>query len=323
MATNFFQHEHAIVESTHIGENTRIWAFAHILPGAKVGRECNICDHTFIENDVVIGDRVTIKCGVQVWDGVHLEDEVFVGPNATFTNDNFPRSKQYPDPEKRPRTRVKRGASIGGNATILPGVTIGESAMVGAGSVVTHDVPPNAIVAGNPAKIISYTGVPRPEPTRKPVLTPAAGAVMPTDVQGVTLHGLPHVDDMRGELTFAEVKHHVPFDIKRFFLVYNVPSSEVRGEHAHRTLHQFLVCVHGVCRVIADDGVNRREFLLDSAAVGLHVPPMVWAVQYKHSRDAVLLVLASDHYDAADYIRDYTEFTRLVRGEDPGKRAGE
>ena len=107
-------------------------------PGARIGRDCNLCDHTFIENDVIVGDRVTIKSGVQLWDGITLGDDVFVGPNATFTNDNFPRSKQHQ--KTVPRTTVKAGASIGGNATILPGVTIGERAMVGAATVVTRDM---------------------------------------------------------------------------------------------------------------------------------------------------------------------------------------
>src|SRR2546421_7251256 len=113
-----FQHAQAIVESKSIGEKTRIWAFAHILSGAKIGRDCNICDHTFIENDVVVGDRVTIKCGVQLWDGLRVEDDVFISPNATFTNDRYPRSKQYL--AEYPQTIIRRGASIGANATILP-----------------------------------------------------------------------------------------------------------------------------------------------------------------------------------------------------------
>lgn len=150
---NYFVHSHSLVESTKIGKDTRIWAFAHVLPGACVGAECNICDNVFIENDVVIGDRVTIKCGVQVWDGVTLEDDVMVGPNATFTNDLYPRSKQAFELR---RTVVKKGASIGANATILCGITIGEGAMVGAGSVVLKDVPPRAVVVGNPARIIRY-----------------------------------------------------------------------------------------------------------------------------------------------------------------------
>src|ERR1700736_3377799 len=155
-AARFFQHSAAIVETDRIGDGTRVWAFAHILPGARIGADCNICDHTFLENDVVVGDRVTVKCGVQLWDGVTLEDDVFVGPNATFTNDAFPRSGQHQ--ETVSRTLVRRGASIGANATILPGITIGERAMVGSGSVVTRDVPPDAIVGGNPARIFGYVG---------------------------------------------------------------------------------------------------------------------------------------------------------------------
>src|SRR5215469_2307001 len=144
----YFKHETALVESPCVGDDTRIWAYAHVLKGATIGRDCNICDHTFIENDVIIGHRVTVKCGVQLWDGVRIEDDVFIGPNATFSNDAFPRSKQRP--ERFLNTFVKRWASIGANATILPGITIGEHVMIGAGAVVTHDVPRNAVVAGNP-----------------------------------------------------------------------------------------------------------------------------------------------------------------------------
>ena len=154
MASHYFKHPNAIVESPQIGKDTRIWAFVHILPGAVIGEDCNICDHVFIENEVLIGDRVTIKSGVQVWDGITLEDDVFVGPNATFTNDRFPRSKQQPD--EILRTVVRTGSSIGANATLLPGVEIGRCAMVGAGAVVTKNVPPHAIVVGNPARIMGY-----------------------------------------------------------------------------------------------------------------------------------------------------------------------
>jgi acetyltransferase-like isoleucine patch superfamily enzyme len=151
---DYFRHPQALVESSRIGRGTRIWAFAHVLPGATIGEDCNVCDHTFIENDVVVGDRVTIKCGVQLWDGVRLEDDVFVGPNATFTNDLMPRSRQRPPALLQ--TVVRKGASIGANATILPGVEIGAGAMVGAGSVVTKNVPPGAVVTGNPARVRRY-----------------------------------------------------------------------------------------------------------------------------------------------------------------------
>jgi UDP-2-acetamido-3-amino-2,3-dideoxy-glucuronate N-acetyltransferase len=155
MTLPFFAHPQALVESDRIGAGTRVWAFAHVLPGATIGAECNICDGVFVENDVTVGDRVTVKCGVQLWDGVTLEDDVFVGPNATFTNDLFPRSGQHPDAYAR--TLVRRGASIGANATILAGTTIGPNAMIGAGAVVTKSVPPNAIVVGNPARIVGYS----------------------------------------------------------------------------------------------------------------------------------------------------------------------
>lgn len=308
----YTRHENALVESTSIGRNTRIWAWAHILPGAVIGEDCNICDHTFIENDVTVGDRVTIKSGVQLWNGITIQDDVFVGPNATFTNDSFPRSKHYP--ERFLRTVIKVGASIGANATILPGISIGERAMVGAGAVVTRNVPPFAIVAGNPARIIGYEGA-KPQQTHAPTPAPWQPSAVPTAIAGVTLHRLPSAADMRGQLSFAEIGKHVPFEVKRFFLVYGVPSKEIRGEHAHRALHQFLVCVHGTCSVMADDGRNREEFLLDDPTIGLHLRPLTWAVQYKYTPDAVLLVLASGYYDPSDYIREYSEFTQVLEGQ--------
>lgn len=144
-------HRLSDVQTTKIGRNSRVWQYVVILPNAVVGDDCNICSHSFIENDVVIGNRVTIKCGVRIWDGVTIEDDVFVGPNVAFTNDKFPRSKDHKEPEK---TLVRRSASIGANAAILSGIEIGENAMVAAGAVVTGDVPPNTVVAGNPAKVV-------------------------------------------------------------------------------------------------------------------------------------------------------------------------
>ena len=148
---SIFTHELSDVQSSTIGAGTKIWQYVVVLKNAVIGEDCNICSHCFIENDVVIGDRVTIKCGVQIWDGLRIEDDVFIGPNATFTNDPYPRSKQE---FALLQTIIKKGATIGANATILPDITIGENAMVGAGSVVTKDVPPNVLVVGNPARII-------------------------------------------------------------------------------------------------------------------------------------------------------------------------
>lgn len=147
-------HPLADVNSSNIGEGTRVWQYCVILSGAGIGENCNICAHTLIEADVVIGRNVTVKSGVFLWDGTRIEDDVFIGPNATFTNDPMPRSKVYPEAFKG--IHVQQGASIGANATLLPGITIGRYAMVGAGAVVTQDVPERAVVVGNPARIIRY-----------------------------------------------------------------------------------------------------------------------------------------------------------------------
>lgn len=147
-------HQLSDVQTKSIGEKTRIWQFSVVLPGAVLGKNCNICAHTLIENDVIIGDNVTVKSGVYLWDGIRVEDNVFIGPCVAFTNDKYPRSKHFP--EEFSKILIKEGASIGANATILPGLTLGEHCMIGAGSVVTKDVPPYAVVVGNPAKVVKY-----------------------------------------------------------------------------------------------------------------------------------------------------------------------
>jgi UDP-2-acetamido-3-amino-2,3-dideoxy-glucuronate N-acetyltransferase len=311
--TEHFQHEKALVESQQIGRGTRIWAFAHVLPGAVIGQDCNVCDHVFIENDVRVGDRVTIKCGVQVWDGITLEDDVFVGPNATFTNDPNPRSRKHLS--AHPRTVVQQGASIGANATILPGITIGRHAMVGAGAVVTRSVPPHALVVGNPARIVRYVGADSgaPDPTEKRAVGLAVGPDREPHVEGVRILRVPVIPDLRGNLSARELGKGMPFVPQRYFVVFDVPSKEVRGAHAHRVCEQFLSCLHGSVAVVCDDGVNRQEFLLDSPEIGLYLPPMVWGIQSKYSADASLLVLASHGYDPDDYIRDYDTFLQERR----------
>ncbi|OME70382.1 N-acetyltransferase [Paenibacillus sp. FSL A5-0031] len=151
---SYFKHEKALVETDKIGDDTRIWAFTHILSGAQIGKNCNINDHTFIENDVVLGDNVTVKSGVYIWDGVRISDNVFIGPNVTFTNDLNPRSKQYP--VEFAKTIINEFASIGANSTIIAGNSIGRYAMVGAGSVVTKSIPDHTIWYGNPARMKGY-----------------------------------------------------------------------------------------------------------------------------------------------------------------------
>lgn len=305
---DFYVHPLADVQSMRVGSGTKLWQYVIALPDATIGADCNVCSHCFIENDVVIGDRVTIKNGVQLWDGLRVGDDVFIGPNVTFTNDKRPRSKQHP--VEYLATHIEAGASIGGGATILPGLKIGRSAMVGSGAVVTRSVPPNAIVVGNPARIIGYVDAHGAELGKKS--SEQAKGSVESDDWNVKLFELPRVTDIRGSLTVGEFERSIPFIAKRYFMVFDVPSVETRGEHAHRECHQFLICVRGSVSVVADDGHKRREFVLDRPDLGLHLLPMVWGIQYKYSPDALLLVFASHYYDSSDYIRDYDEFLALV-----------
>jgi acetyltransferase-like isoleucine patch superfamily enzyme len=306
----FFKHPQAIVESANIGARTRVWAFAHILPGAIVGADCNICDGVFVENDVIVGDRVTVKCGVQLWDGVRLENDVFVGPNATFTNDPRPRSGHRP--QRFAQTIVCARASIGANATILPGLTIGEGALVGAGAVVTKSVPPNAVAVGNPARVTGFVDAHGVLEFRNASRAPGSAKRERLPVRGTSLIEIPLVADARGVLSFAEIGRHLPFIPKRYFTLHGIAGGAGRGNHAHRELHQFLVCLNGACLLELDDGVNRHELHLDSPALGVHAPPLIWCRLWTLGADTVILGLASHEYMAADYIHDYAEFLRLV-----------
>jgi hypothetical protein len=241
---------------------------------------------------VVIGDRVTVKSGVQLWDGIETEDDVFIGPNATFCNDPFPRSKAYL--ESYPVTRIRRGASIGANATILAGLTIGRHAMIGAGAVVTSDVPAHAVMVGNPARVVRLTD---------------ARPMDPADSNRLSTVDL--ITDHRGELMVRQVGTNLPFDPKRVFVIMHVPGKHIRGDHAHKELHQYLVALSGSVKVVLDDGREREFVKLDTPRLGLYVRPMTWCTLYDYSPGAVVMCLASDVYDASDYIRDYEDFCRL------------
>ena len=301
---SYFVHPHGICESDSVGDATRVWAFAHILPGARIGTDCNICDHVFIENDVVVGDRVTVKSGVQLWDGVRLGNDVFVGPNVSFANDRFPRSKQQP--ESFLVTTIADGASLGAGAVVLPGVRVGRNAMVGAGAVVTKDVPANAVVIGNPAHIVRYSN------------TTMSRTMQSTEHETIELAGscrliaLRVASDLRGSLAAIELTTDLPFVPARFFAVFGVPSKDVRGEHAHRVCEQVLVCLRGSVTCIVDDGQEREQIQLDRPDVGLYMPAMTWGTQYQYTADSVLGVFASLPYDATDYIREYDEFLAVI-----------
>lgn len=299
-----FIHPLSDVQSPHIGEGTRIWQFCVVLPDARIGAGCNICANTFIENNVRVGDRVVVKCGVQLWDGIRLSDDVFVGPNATFTNNRTPRAHDRAGEVLE--THVLQGASIGANATILPGLTIGRHAMVGAGAVVTRNVPAYAVVKGNPARITGYT--------RGPGAAEGSASLdfTTSPMEGVSLVRLTTVSDLRGDLLAVDLAKQVPFPVERVFHVMNVPSHHIRGEHAHKVCHQLLVCLQGSVSVVADNGTERKEWILDRPDLGIHLHPMIWGIQYHYTNNAVLTVFASHTYDPDDYIRDYEEYTRTI-----------
>ena len=199
------------------------------------------------------------------------------------------------------KTVVKQGASIGANATLLPGITIGKDALVGAGSVVTSDVPHGTVVAGNPARVLRYTM------DRNPPY-PSPGVIGESVIEGVRWIELTGIHDVRGQLTVVEWSKHLPFEPKRVFFVHRVPSTKVRGAHAHKACQQILLCLTGSVHVVLDNGNQREELILDSANRALLIPAGIWATQYRYSLNAVLVVFASHEYDEADYIRDFDEY---------------
>jgi hypothetical protein len=228
---------------------------------------------------------------------VRIEPGAVVGDRVLFAE------------ESQAETVVRSGARIGAGAVIGGGVEIGRGALVRPGSVVLSSVPANAVVAGNPAEVVGYVDA---EPVLGPVSVTPPSAV-PLDVGGAVLHRMQRVRDWRGDLTVGEVGRDLPFEPKRWFMVFGVPDTQLRGAHAHQICHQFLICVRGSCRTLLDDGARRREVTLESPDLGVYMPPMIWGTQYRYSADAVLLVFASHGYDQTDYLRSYDDFLAAVR----------
>ena len=254
--------------------------------------------------DASISPQARVAADVQLSPGVVLHRECDVGAGCVLD------AGVVLDPGASGRIVLEADVHLQAGALLSGNLTVARGARILAGAVVTRDVPPHAVVAGNPAQIVGYT-------TASATVAGASRAaegpgLTRSQVRGVTLHRLPKVLDLRGNLTVGEFGRSIPFEAKRYFMVFGVPNAEVRGEHAHRSCHQFLVCAHGSLSVVADDGQNREEFLLDHPAIGLHLPPLTWGIQYKYSADAVLLVFASEFYDTHEYIRDYDEFLQLA-----------
>jgi len=312
---DFIIHETAICEAASVGAGTTISSFVRIQTRTKIGSHCKILDYVYIASDAAIADHVTIQPGAKISGVVQIGSHVTIGTNATLVQELV--GDQKAGLKQSFGIVVEEEATIGANATILPGVRIGAGAKVNAGAVVTKDVPVGAVVAGNPARISGYVSQ-----DRAPLATtrysadgqPKSAGLLKELPSGAKLVQLPEVVDLRGKLSFAEVDQYLPFTPKRYFLVYGVPTQEVRGEHAHKECHQFLVCVNGSITVVTDNGSTKDQVVLSSPDIGLHIPPKIWGIQFKYTKDAVLLVLASHTYDANDYIRKYNEF-REFKGE--------
>ena len=233
-----------------------------------------------------------------------IEDGVSIGPRSLLQGENI---------------IIRAGARLDSGCIVVGNVTIGSGAWVRAGSVVFSSVPPNAIVQGNPAQVTGYQSkLGSPNLFMQPLahLNTAVRCTdrplsLPLGVGDSSLYLLREHSDARGSLVVGEIPSEVPFLPQRFFIIHSVPSFELRGEHAHRLCHQFLICLCGSVHVLLDDGTNRCETILDSPSLGLYMPAMIWGTQYKYSRDALLMVFASLPYSSDDYIRDYNEYTSL------------
>ena len=274
-----------------------IAATARLHPGAVLGPFVEVGEHVTLESGVTVDGHVRLPPGLTA------ARDARIGAGAVF--------------EAGAPIRLEAACRVGAGAVIAAGVVVGAGAVVAPGAVVLRPVQPFAEVAGNPAAVCGFAS------TVPPVRAVAAASdggysVRGTTVRGVTVHTMPFFHDPRGDLTVGEFGRHLPFQPRRYFITFDVPNASLRGEHAHRRCAQFLICVRGSCAVVADDGRNREEFLLDRPVVGVHVPPMVWATEYKHSPDSTLMVFASDFYDPDDYIRDYQEFLRLAESREDG-----
>lgn len=289
----------------NIGETTVVSPYVLFAEGTTIGNECYVGPHCVFEKNIIIADNVSIGSGVHFCSDIRVKDSVSIGSNVSFTKRAFIKEEEHA------LTVVEIGALIGDGAIIYNGVSIGQYATVSPGALISRSVPPYAIVEGNPARIVGYVNSAN-TPSLESKLQHNDGTYK-SIVNGVSLHSFPLISDIRGSLTVGEFERSIPFPVKRYFMVFDVPSAETRGEHAHHQCHQFLICVKGSISVVADDGSNREEFLLNRPELGLYLPPMTWGIQYKYSSDAVLLVLASEHYDAKDYIRNYDDFLALTR----------
>lgn len=281
-----------IHRSSFVGTDVRL------AEGVEIGPNC------YIDGEVSIGRGTRLVGGSVLIGKLCIGERCYIEPGVSLSIVGKEGS------EEKNVTRFEDEVRVGAGVVIFQGTSVGTGARIAPGTILSRNVPPRALVGGNPAAIKGYaysSPAVRTTEAQKSVLVESPG-VRECLVKGVSIHVFQRIEDMRGDLVVGEFLRNVPFQPKRYFLVLDVPSSETRGEHAHRSCWQFLICVKGSLAVVVDDGVHLEEITLDKANVGLCIPPGVWGIQYKQSADAVLLVFASDYYDPSDYIRSYAEF---------------
>jgi acetyltransferase-like isoleucine patch superfamily enzyme/dTDP-4-dehydrorhamnose 3,5-epimerase-like enzyme len=275
--------------------------------GVAVHETALIGPNCYLRGRMSIGANAHLKGGLTLIGDIHVGHDAFIEPGVCIASD------ANKEPPQEGKVVVCEGAHVGAGCVLYQGVVIGRYARIEPGSVIFRNIPPYAVVSGNPAVITGYvrdTSQQRAVPITI-VEKPDAPGVYPFNVRGVALYQFQRIRDLRGDLTVGEFERNIPFIPKRYFVVFDVPSYETRGEHAHKRCHQFLICPSGSVSVVVDDGVSREEITLNKPNMGLLIPARVWGVQYKYSAGSALIVFASEYYDPDDYIRNYDEFVKF------------
>lgn len=285
----------------------------NIHPSSRIDENVSVDAKARIGPNCHLQGDITIEAGAVLKGGITLIGDIMVGRNSILEPGVCITSPKPGQPQESTTVRVGHEVHVGAGTVLLSGVSIGHHAWIEPGTVVLRNIPSHAIVGGNPATISGYMDEPtyQGRMASNVVPLPDTPSVYSCQVQGVTVHQFARIRDLRGDLAVGEFERNVPFLPKRYFIVYDVPSAETRGEHAHKRCHQFLICVAGSVSVVVDDGTRREEVLLDRPNIGLFIPAGIWGIQYKYSGNGTLLVFASEYYDANDYIRNYDEFLKF------------